>query len=307
MPTLRQLQYLVAIADTLSFRRAAELCHVSQPSLSDQIRVLEDRLQAQLIERNRRRILITPLGRDVVERARRVLREVQDIRELAQQSGDGLFGTLRCGVLPSLGPYLLPLILPHLHRRYPALTLYLREDGAAALESRLADGDLDLLLSALPVRATGMTSEPLFREPLWLALPLDHPLAAVAEIEAAHLGGLKVLTLETAHSLHDQVLTLCSTYGAEPLLDFATTSLDTLRQMAGMGMGAAFLPALYVRAEALADEQIAVRPFATPQPTRTVALIWRALSAREVAYRALAREIRAALTAVPEVQMPTPA
>ncbi len=292
MPTLRQLRYLAAVADTLNFRRAAERCHVSQPTLSDQIRELEGRLRVQLIERSRRQVLLTPIGREVVDRARRVLREVEDIVELAERGRHVLEGTLRLGVLPSIGPYLLPPVLPYLHARYPSLNLYLREDNAKNLLARLADGDLDLLLFPVPVKSGDLVTAELFEEPLHLALPADHPLAERDGLSPADIGDLTILALEPGHSLHRTVLSLCEQFGAQPLLDFATTSLDTLRCMAGMGMGATFLPALYVRAEARFDPQIAVREIGSPTPTRVIGLVWRRNSARSSEYQALATHIR---------------
>lgn len=297
MPTLRQLRYLVAIADTLSFRRAAEICHVSQPTLSTQLSELEARLKVQLVERSRRRVVMTPLGAEIADRARRVLREVSDIAELAEKGRHILEGTLRLGVLPSLGPYLFPHVLPFLRQRYPRLTLYLREDGAENLMRRLEEGDLDVVLFPLPLRREAMSATALFDEPLWLALPKDHPLAAKGVLALDDLHDLTVLALEPGHSLHAQVLALCRAHGARALLDYATTSLDTLRQMAGMGLGATFLPALYVRAEALHDGQIVVRPFPPPPPSRRIGLVWRRLSARGSEYAALASHIRDALAA----------
>ncbi len=302
MPTLRQFQYLVAVSDTLSFRRAAEVCHVSQPTLSDQIRELEAKLKVQLIERSRRKVVMTQIGRDIANRARGVLRDVQDIGELAERGRHILAGTLRLGVLPSLGPYLLPLVLPYLRQRYPDLTLYLREDAAEGLLRRLEGGDLDLLVFPIPVKREGFSVAELFREPLWLALPKDHALSDKDHLVAADLKGLTILALETGHSLHAKVLTLCSEHGAEPLLDFATTSLDTLRQMAAMGVGATFLPALYVRAEAKQDAELAVIPFMDASPSRDIGLVWRAQSARRSEYLALATHIRDVIaTDVPEV------
>lgn len=302
MTTLRQLRYLVAIADTLNFRRAADLCHVTQPTLSDQIKELEARLKVQLIERSRRRVVLTPIGRDITDRARGVLRDVQDIIDLAERGRDVLEGVVRLGVLPSLGPYLLPLVLPSVRRRHPHLTLYLREDTAPHLLRRLEEGDLDLVVFPLPVRRDAVVSLSLFREPLWLAFPKDHALAAKAAIEPHDLHGLTVLALEPGHSLHADVLTLCREFGARPLLDFATTSLDTLRQMAAMGVGATFLPALYVRAEARGDPNLAVRPFVPPGPDRHIGLIWRGQSARRSEYVALGGLVREVLAAeVPEV------
>ena len=303
MPTLRQLRYLVAVADTLNFRRAAEACHVSQPTLSDQIRALEARLEVQLVERSRRRVLMTPIGHEAAERARRVLRDVQDIVDLAERGRHVLSGTLRLGVLPSLGPYLLPYVLPYLRQRYPDLTLYLREDAADNLLVRLDEGDLDLLIFPVPVRREAFSVTPLFEEPLWLALPADHVLAAKERLQVSDLEELTVLALESGHSMHRQVLALCEESGARPLLDFATTSLDTLRQMAAMGVGATFLPALYVRTEALGDPGLAVLPFEDPGPSRVIGLVWRAQSARRGDYLALAAHIRDVLAAdVPEVR-----
>jgi len=302
MPTLRQFRYLVAVAETLSFRRAAEICHVTQPTLSDQIRELEARLKVQLIERTRRKVVMTPIGRDIADRAQRVLRDVQDIIDLADRGRHILEGMLRLGVLPSLGPYLLPLVLPYLRQRYPDLTLYLREDTADALLQRLEDGELDLLIFSIPVKRDGYSVAELFREPLWLALPEGHALSGKERLAPADLRGLTVLALETGHSLHAKVMAICHDYGAKPLLDFATTSLDTLRQMAAMGVGATFLPALYVRAEARQDRQLAVIPFAEPAPSRDIGLVWRAQSARRSEYLALATHIRDVLAAdVPEV------
>jgi len=303
MPTLRQLRYLVTVCETLSFRRAAEVCHVAQPTLSDQIRELEERLKVQLVERSRRKVIMTPLGREIADRARRVLRDVQDIIDLADRGRHILEGTLRLGVLPSLGPYLLPLILPYLHQRYPKLRLYLREDKAAELLEQLDDGELDLLIFPVPVKRDGFSVAELFREPLWLALPGTHALSAKELLQPTDLKGLTILALDSGHSLHAEVLALCREYGAQPLLDFATTSLDTLRQMAVMEVGATLLPALYVRAEARHDPQLCVIPFAEPSPSRDIGLVWRAQSARRSEYLALATHIRDVLAAdVPEIE-----
>jgi LysR family hydrogen peroxide-inducible transcriptional activator len=297
MPTLRQLRYLVAIADTLNFRRAAERCHISQPALSTQIQHLEARLKVQLVERSRRRVLLTAIGDEVVARARRMLQELQYIEQLAERGRHFLECTLRVGVLPSLGPYLLPHVLPYLKERYPKLTLYLREGGAEDLLRRLEEGDLELLFFPLPIARPELEAEPLFDEPLWLALPKSHRLAGKPRLEAGDLQGETILALEPGHSLYEQVLTLCQMWKANPLLDFATTSLDTLRQMAGMGIGATLLPALYVRAEARQDPQIVLKEVAAPRPSRTIGLVWRQHTARHNEYLTLAEHTRDALAA----------
>lgn len=207
-----------------------------------------------------------------------------------------LEGTLRLGILPSLGPYLLPEVLPNLHQRHPNLRLYLREGTADDIVHRLEEGDLDLLIYPIPIKRRGLSAAPLFREPLWLALPRSHPLSDKTHLELADLKGLTVLALEPGHSLHKKVLALCRDYGATPLLDFATTSLDTLRQMVVMDMGATFLPAFYVRAEAQYDDQLTVRPFNQPgnqpSPSRDIGMVWREQSARRAEYLALATQVR---------------
>lgn len=308
MPTLRQLRSLVAIADALNFRRAAERCRISQPALSTQLQELEAELKVQLVERSRRRVLLTPIGNEVVGRARRVLQELQAIGELAERGRHFLDGTIRVGVLPSLGPYLLPPILPALKQHYPKLTLYLREGSAEDLLRRLDEGDLDLLFFPLPIPEQAFETEPVFDEPLWLALPRSHPLAGKHRIEDGDLQGQTILALEPGHSLCEAVLALCRQWKAHPLLDFATTSLDTLRQMAGMGVGATLLPALYVRAEARQDPQIVVKPLGEQPPCRTIGLVWRRETARRDAYCRLADLIRKALAAdVPEVTPVGPA
>ena len=295
MPTLRQLRYLVAVTDTLNFRRAAQTCHVSQPTLSAQLRALEERLEVQLVERSRHRVLLTPIGREIAARSREVLSSVQDIIDIADRGRHILEGMLKLGVLPSLGPYLLPHVLPYLKVRYPKLALYLREDTAGNLLRQLDDGDLDLLIFPLPVTRDGFDYTPLFDEPLLIAFPRDHPLARKEKLRGRDLRGETILALEQGHSLHETVLDLAREHGAKPLLDFETTSLDTLRQMATMGVGATFLPALYVKAEAADDPEIVVRHFSDPEPKRCIGLVWRKKSARRSEYLALATHIRDAL------------
>ncbi len=301
MPTLQQLRYLVAVSETLHFRRAAERTHVSQPTLSGQLRELELTLGAQLVERSRSRVLMTPIGSEIAERAKAVLRDVGEIVELGKQGRGSLAGTLRLGVLPTLGPYLLPTILPEALKAYPKLRLYVREGMPQALLDALDEGGLDLLLFPLPVAGADLESARLFREPLLVAAPTGHPLARRRFAERADLKGETVLTLERGHRLHDQVAELCREMGAKLTPDYEGTSLDTLRQMVGMGMGLTFLPALYVRAEMASDPLVAVRPFRTNAPSRDIGMIWRRKSARGKEYMALAEVVRGTLKRVPEV------
>ncbi len=295
VPTLKQLRYLVAVAETLHFRRAAEMSHVSQPTLSGQLRELEERLGVQLVERSRSKVILTPLGREIAERAKTVLRDVQDVVELAKQGQAPLGGTIRVGVLQSLGPYFLPHILPELHGRYRDLKLYVREGMPTALLERLDQGNLDMLFFPLPVQGAELRSVRLFREPLWVVVPGEHRLASRETIRRSDLEGETFLTLERGHRLHDQVRALCEQYGAKLSLDYEGTSLDTLRQMVAMGMGLSLLPALYVRSEVLHDRQVVAREVKSGVPHRMIGMVWRRHSGRQEEYETLAGQIRGIL------------
>jgi LysR family hydrogen peroxide-inducible transcriptional activator len=302
--TLKQLRYLVAVADTLHFRRAAEVTHVSQPTLSGQLQQLERRLGVELVERSRSKVILTPVGKEVVARARVVLRDIQDIVELARHGTQLFGGVLRLGVLPTLGPYLLPHILAELHGQYPALRLYVREGRPRALLDDLEDGSFDALMVPLPVSGADLRSARLFREPLLIATARDHPLASKAQVERSDLKGEVVLALERGHQLHDQVRELCAQFGATLSLDFEGTSLDTLRHMVAMGTGLSFLPALYVRSELAGSGEVVARPLRTRPPARTVGMVWRRRSARGEEFLLLASLIRRILrTRVPEVSV----
>jgi LysR family hydrogen peroxide-inducible transcriptional activator len=304
MPTLQQLRYLVAIAETLHFRRAAELAHVTQPTLSGQLRELEEKLGVQLVERSRARVILTPVGKAVAARARTVLRDVQDIIELSKHGQSLLGGTIRLGVLQSLGPYLLPHILPQMHKTYPNLKVYVREGMPRSLLNDLDDGHLDLLLFPLPVKGGDLHSVRLFREPLLVVAPADHRLAERETVVRRDLKGENILTLEPGHRLHDQVRSLCDQFGANLSLDYEGTSLDTLRQMVGMGMGLSFLPSLYVRAEVRQDRQVVAREIESRAPFRMIGMVWRRHTARQDEFFALADHIRDSLReGVPDVMV----
>lgn len=303
MTSLRQLRCLAAVADTLHFRKAAERLNLSQPALSAQIAQLEEHLGVLLVERTRRRVLMTPVGRDVAERARAILRDVAELEEAAKVAGKPLSGTLRIGVLRTLGPYLLPHILPVLRMRFPELKLYLREEPRTQLLAELAHGDLDLLLVAdAPRDDEFLTVTPLFREPLWAALPLGHRLAERPGLAPADLAGERLIMLEVGDGMRDPGLALCREAGAAEHPDFRATSLDSLRQMVATGLGATLLPALYVKAEALADDQIAVRPI-VPAPERAIDMVWRRTTSRADEFRLLARLVEENL---PDVVNVTP-
>ena len=293
MPKLRQLEYLVALSRELHFRRAAERVNVTQPTLSSQIQELEKRLKAPLVERNASNVALTPLGREVAERAKKILSGVQDIVDLAASSQHGVDGTLRVGVPPTLGPYLLPHIVPDLHAAYPNLKLYVREGKPADLQLELQSGRFDLVISPLPIRHSDLEVERLFREPLRVVAAPDHPLSSADLIERHQLAGQNVLAIEKGHHLHDQVEQLCEDFDAVLLRDYEGTSLDTLRLMVGMGVGIAFLPALYVQSEIGSRGEISVLNVKNVNFYRQIGLCWRMRAVHANLYKQMADLIRA--------------
>lgn len=294
--TLRQLRYLVAVADTLHFGRAAAACHVSQPSLSAQIQQLEAALGAALLERTKHRVLLTPEGEDAVRRARAILAQVDDLSQAIQAAGRPLSGALRLGVIPTIGPYLLPPVLPGLRAAYPELKLYLREDLTHRLLDRLRAGDLDAAILALPAPEAGLESQPLYDEPFLVALPPGHRLAARNALSEADLADQALLLLEDGHCFRDQALDVCGQAGARDADGFAATSLATLVEMVAGRLGLTLLPALSVPVVA-AGGQVKVRPFVEPAPTRRVGLVWRRGAARERDLRRFAAHLTANLPA----------
>lgn len=292
-PTLRQLRYLIALSETAHFGKAAARLGISQPSLSLQIGNLEEILGLKLVERGRGPVTLTPAGREVLSRARRVRDEVQSIVDLAATMGTGLRGTLRLGTTPTIGPYLLPRVVERLHADYPELRLYVRESAPKPLRDALLAGEHDLILTQLPEPGSDLVQHRLFREPLMLAVPKDHPLADEAQLDPSQIAGLSILGLNPTYSLHDQIAGLCRDHGAELLRDYEGTSLDALRAMVGMGMGAAFLPRLYISSElAPRPEGIAAIPFRGTKVTRMLGLVWRAGTPDPGPYQKLADILR---------------
>lgn len=292
MITLRQLEYLVVLSQELHFRRAAARVNVTQPTLSAQIQELEKRLNAPLVERGGGKVVLTPLGRDLAERAKRILADVRDLTNLAAASHHGFDGTIRLGVPPTLGPYLLPHIVPELHAAYPGLKLYVREGKPDSLQSDLQSGTFDLLIGPLPVNENVFDVERLFREPLMVASAPDHRLATRQRVERSDLSGENVLTMERGHHLHDQVRQLCEEFDARVLNDYEGTSLDTLRLMVGMGVGLAFLPALYVRSEIGDRGEVAVLEFRSGSLYRQIGIAWRKRSVHAPFFKDMAAMIR---------------
>lgn len=294
--TLRQLQYAVAVADTLSFRKAAARCHVSQPSLSAQLAQLEDALGVRLFERDRRRVLPTAAGADLIDRARRILVDADDLAQAARQASDPLVGTLRIGVIPTISPYLLPAIAPALREAFPRLTVRWTEDKTDVLIANLDGGQLDAALLALEARIGDVDRDIIARDPFVLAASPRHPLgAARGPARAADLDGAEVLLLDDGHCFRDQALAVCDTANAREL-EFRATSLPTLTHMVAAGAGVTLLPALAVPTE-VRGAAVTVRRFARPAPSRTIALVWRRRSPLAVPLKQLAAVVRQAYPA----------
>lgn len=291
--SLRQLQYAVAVADTLSFRGAAERCHVAQPSLSAQLAQLEDSLGVRLFERDRRRVLLTTAGRDLVERARRVLREADDLVEAASRAGDPLSGRLSIGVIPTISPYLLPAAAPALRKAYPRLTVVWREEKTADLMRGVREGTLDAALLALEAEIGDVERQVIARDPFMLATPPRHPLGTpTTPARPADLREAPVLLLDDGHCFRDQALAVCSRVRVREG-EFRATSLSTLAHMVAGGAGVTLLPRLAVPTEA-ARIGLRVRAFAEPAPHRTIGLTWRRGCPLAPALRQVATTIREA-------------
>jgi LysR family hydrogen peroxide-inducible transcriptional activator len=303
--SLRQLQYAVAVADARSFSEAARRCHVSQPSLSAQIAQLEDGLGTRLFERDRRKVLLTTMGERVVERGRRVLREIDDLVDFAQRSADPLAGTIRLGVIPTLSPYLIPCIRPALRRDYRELTLLWVEDKTDVLVAKLAAGEIDGALLAVEAEIGDVEREVVGYDPFVLAAPARHPLMArTSPVRLSELEGESVLLLDDGHCFRDQALAVCSSAKVQEL-EFRATSLPTLAAMVADGTGITLLPQLAVPTE-VRRARLSVRPFAAPVPGRTIAVVWRPRSPLGAALKQIAGTARAAYASLPSAP-PTPA
>lgn len=286
-PTLRQLEYAVAVAEHRSFHEAAAACGVSQPGLSVQLRELEANLGVQLFERDRRGVLITREGQAVVDRARRLLLDTDELVATAQTLAHPLRGTLRLGIIPTVAPYLLPEVLPKVRKKHPDLDLVLREQQTGDLVEALHRGALDLLVLALEADLGGAVTEPIFKDPFVVAMPRSHPLAKRAELSQRDLAKHDVLLLEEGHCLRDQTLEVCGTRDREDE-SFRPGSLSTLIQMVAGGMGITLLPTMAVELELRREKSLVVTPLRKPVPFRTIGLAWRATSPRSEEFAQLA-------------------
>ena len=291
--TFKQIRYFQAIAEAGSFRRAADRLGVKQPTLTVQIAALEATLATTLFERHRSGVVITPAARELLPRARRIAEEMKGFTD--QALGVSGQSTYRLGVTPTLGPYLLPRVLPAVHQRFEDLRLYVREAIPAQLASDLKSAAHDVVLTTLPLQGDELEVIPLFRESLKLALPLEHPLASKGVVSGEDLVGEAVLTIDEQHLYHRQVSALCESLGATVNRDYEGTSLDTLRQMVVMGMGITFLPSLYVASEIGESDTLRITDVKGVNMNRDHALAWRRRSPARGFFRQLAEAMKAIL------------
>ncbi len=285
---IRDLKYLVTLAECQHFGKAAEMCFVSQPTLSMQIKKLEDELDVQLLERNNKSVMITPAGHTVVSYAKQILATVDQIKAFANSVKNPYAGDVKLGLIPTLGPYLLPHIVAKLHKQYPALNFYLVEDQTAKIVEKLKYGDLDVIILALPIDGDDFHIEPLFKEPFYLAVNQHHAWAKRKQIKQAELGNEKILLLEEGHCLRDQALEICNNNAAFEYSNFKATSLETLRHMIASGLGMTLMPKLACRKD---DKAINYVPFTKPVPGRTIGMAWRKTTARHEVFFELSKFI----------------
>ena len=293
LPTLKQLQYLVALHEHGHFGRAADSCFVSQSTLSAGLRELESLLGVTLVERTRRVVRFTPLGNQVVAKAHRLLREAEELSGLVQSQGQPLSGELRMSVIPTIAPFLLPRILPRLRRERPALKLFLREEPSAAAIESLHHGRADCVLLALPFPTGEVEFEHLFDDALFVAFPKDDPRDPPATIDPASIDEHRLLLLEDGHCLKDHALAACNRPELRASATMIGTSLHTLVQMVDNGLGLTLLPAMAIDAGILNQTQIVARPLNANRAFREIALVWRKNSPRADEFRLLAGELRA--------------
>jgi LysR family hydrogen peroxide-inducible transcriptional activator len=288
---LKDLRYLVTLADERHFGRAARKCFVSQPTLSAQLKKLEDYLGVQLIERQSKGVTLTAAGEEIVARARRIVQASEEVVSLARSHRDPLAGKLRIALLPTIGPYLLPRVAPKIRKALPRLELLLYEYQTAPMLEKLRDGEIDVGILAMPVDTDGLDSRVLYDEAFTVALPEHHRLAERESIRVKDLEKETLLLLEDGHCLRDQALEVCSRVGVHEAQDFRATSLETLRQMVATGSGITLLPELASRGAYGNARGMVTRPFAKPVPVRRIGALWRKTSARRPAIEAVAKVI----------------
>ena len=291
LPTLRQLQYLRLLAEHGSFSRAAEAAHVSQPALSAGVQELERVLGAPVVERARGGVVLTPVGEEAVRRAGDVLARTEDLVDAARTAGKPLSGRFRLGVIPTVAPFLLPQVLPRLKAEFPALRLYLREDLTGKLSTALKAGALDAAVIALPHDMAGLDHAPIGWDDILAVAPADHPIARGKAVAPGGLAQSDLILLEDGHCLRDQALAACNLEAPKGEDVFAATSLHTLVQMVGSGLGVSFVPQMAVRAGLTDSDRVAVRPLGGTA-RRQIVIAWRTGSSREREARLLAEALK---------------
>jgi LysR family hydrogen peroxide-inducible transcriptional activator len=285
MVTVRQLLYLTSLARHRHFGRAAEDCAVTQPALSMQIRELERHIGADLVERRPNDVALTETGREVAERAERILAAIRDLVDFARHR-DVLAGSLKFGIIPTLAPYVLPLLLPLLQQRYPQLRLEVRETQTRLLLDELAGGELDCVMLALPIEGADVETLKLFDDPFLLAVPASDPRPGSARVTADGIDRSRLILLEEGHCLRDQALAYCADARRNAAMGLGATSLATVTQMVASGFGVTLVPRVAVDVE-IRDERIKLLRFAAPEPGRTIGLAWRRTSPRKADFVAL--------------------
>jgi LysR family hydrogen peroxide-inducible transcriptional activator len=297
LPTIRQLQYLKFLAEHGSFGRAAEAAHVTQPTLSSGVQELEKILGAPVVDRARSGVILTAVGEAALARANTILNEAEELVQAARNAGHPLTGRFRLGVIPTIAPFLLPKALPVLRQKFPKLRLFLREDLTHRLIAALKAGQLDAALIALPYDMAGLAHAHVSNDELLAAFPANHPLAAMAEAPPSAMESDDLILLEDGHCLRDHALAACGLRPPKATGDeeaFAATSLPTLVQMVGSGLGVSFVPAMAVEAGLTGQAPVTVRPLEAEHPSREVVVAWRAGSSRDRDGRLLAETLRAA-------------
>jgi LysR family hydrogen peroxide-inducible transcriptional activator len=293
---LRDLRYFVALADTRHFGKAAERSFVSQPTLSAQIKKLETYLGVQLIERQPRKVTLTEMGARILPLARSILQESDEIVSLARNDHDPLSGKLKVALIPTIGPYLLPVVTRKLRKQLPRLKLLLYEYQTQPLLEKLRAGDIDLGILALPVPLDGLEARPLYDEDFTLAVPSNSPLAKRSNVKLDDLTGETLLLLEDGHCLRDQALDVCSRIDVKESEDYRATSLETLRQMVAAGLGITLLPQLATRGPFGTGQGLIVKEFSRPVPSRSVGAVWRKSTARTDAIKAVCDAIHSSMS-----------
>lgn len=292
IPSLKQLRYVCAVAEHKHFSKAAEACHVTQSTLSAAIQELESQLGVVIFERNKKSVLITPLGARLLHQARLILGNVEDFVGLAKSHDEALTGEIRLGVIPTIGPFMLPHLLAELRKSYPKLKLYLKEALSAQLLQQLQEGKLDLAILAFPYVMPDMETLSLFRDEFVLCLPPGHQLEKAKQVKQHQLQGESLLLLEEGHCLRDHALEACKLESADTDLVYQGTSLHTLVQMVANGLGVTLLPAISVAGDVLGDTHLKIKEFNNENVSRKIGMAWRKSDPRREEYLLLANFVK---------------